>query len=313
MLATIDGIRAAAARIEGVARRTPVLDLHPTSALMVKCEHLQPVGAFKVRGAFNFMVQMPAARLQAGVITYSSGNHGQAVAFAAQRLGAPAIVVMPETAPAVKVEGAKRWGAEVLFAGTTTLDRQARAEAIARERGLTIVPPFDCLRIIEGQGTAGLELLEQAPGVRTVYVPVGGGGLIAGVAAALKLSDPTIRVVGVEPAGAAKMSRSLAAGHPVTLEAVSSLADGLMAVRPGLLNFLHAQAFVDAVITVEEDEIADSVRWLFDAARLVVEPSGATAVAGARRQGADTSDRGTVVAVLSGGNIGAESFTRLLQ
>ncbi len=312
MLATLAGIREAATRIEGVSRRTPVLDLQPASSLRVKCEQLQPIGAFKVRGAFNFMTQIPDTRLRAGVITYSSGNHGQAVAFAAQRLGVPAVIVMPETAPSVKVEGTRRWGAEVLFAGTTTLHRQARAEDLARARGLTIVPPFDCLRIIEGQGTVGLELLEQVPQVRTVYVPVGGGGLISGVAAALKLTDSAIRVVGVEPAGAAKMSRSLEAGRLVTLDAVSSMADGLLAVRPGLLNFLHVQAFVDEVITVDEAGIADSVRWLFDTARLVVEPSGATAVAGARSQTADVDVGGTVVAILSGGNIGAAAFTQLI-
>lgn len=312
MLATLAGIHDASIRIAGVSRRTPVLELLPGVPLLVKCEQLQPIGAFKVRGAFNFMAQIAAARLAAGVVTYSSGNHGQAVAFAAQRLGVPSVIVMPETAPLVKVEGAKRWGADVLFAGTTTLHRQARAEELARARGLTIVPPFDCLRIIEGQGTVGLELLEQVPHVRTVYVPVGGGGLISGVAAALKLSNPDIRVVGVEPAGAAKMSRSLEAGRLVTLDGVSSMADGLLAVRPGLLNFLHVQAFVDEVITVDETEIADSLRWLFETARLVVEPSGATALAGARRQGADVARGELAVAILSGGNIGPDAFTRLI-
>ncbi len=313
MLASLDGMQQAARRVAGVAVRTPVVDLQPVSALQVKCEQLQPIGAFKVRGALNFMAQVPPGLLAAGVVTYSSGNHGQAVAFAAQRLGVPALIVMPETAPAVKVDGARRWGAEVEFAGTTTLHRQARAETLARERGLVVVPPFDCLRIIEGQGTVGLELIEQVPGLRAAYVPVGGGGLISGVAAALKLSDPSIRVIGVEPTGAAKMSRSLAAGRPVTLEQVSSRADGLLAVRPGLLNFLHVQAFVDEVITVDEDEIADSVRWLFEAGRLAVEPSGATAVAGARRHAGDAVRPGEVVAILSGGNIGAEAFAEIIH
>lgn len=313
MLATLTAITEAAARVAEMARRTPVLDVGGDRLLHVKCEQLQPTGAFKVRGAANFMLQLPEPRLRAGVITYSSGNHGQAVAFAAQRLGTHAVVVMPDTAPAAKVEGARRWGAEVIFAGTTTLHRQARAEAEAAARGLTIVPPFDCLRIIEGQGTAGLELLEQVPGVRIVYVPVGGGGLISGVAAALRLSDPGIRIVGVEPAGAAKMSRSLAAGHPVTLESVSSLADGLLAVRPGGLNFLHVQAFVDEIITVDEAEIVDGLRWLFDSARVVVEPSGAVAVAGARRQWqAGAGAGGPVAAILSGGNVGPDDYARLL-
>ena len=247
MLATLEGIRAAAARIEGIARRTPVLDLAPLLPLHVKCEQMQPIGAFKIRGAYNYLARLTESQRSRGVVTYSSGNHGQAVAFAAQRFGVPAVIVMPETAPAVKVDGARRWGAEVQFAGTTTVHRQARAEVLADERGLLIVPPFDCLPIIEGQGTAGLELVAQVPGVRTVVVPVGGGGLISGVAAAVKLSDPSIRVVGVEPEGAPKMSRSLAAGMPVTLPSVKSIADGLMAVRPGALNFLHVQAFVDEV------------------------------------------------------------------
>ena len=231
MLATRAAIEAAARRIAGVARVTPALDLTPLAPLVVKCEQMQPIGAFKVRGAVNFMAQLPEAQLRAGVITYSSGNHGQAVAFAAQRMGTHAVVVMPETAPLVKVEGARAWGAEVLFAGTTTVHRQARAEEEAARRGLTIVPPFDCLRIIEGQGTAGLEILTQVPGVRAVYAPIGGGGLISGIAAAVKLSDPSIRVIGVEPAGAPKMSKSLAAGRPVTLDRVASAADGLLAVR----------------------------------------------------------------------------------
>src|SRR5690606_15500327 len=287
----------------GTARVTPALDLAPLAPLAAKCEQMQPIGAFKVRGAVNFMAQLPEARLRAGVITYSSGNHGQAVAFAAQRMGTRAVVVMPETAPAVKVEGARAWGAEVLFAGTTTVHRQARAEEEAARRGLTMVPPFDCLRIIEGQGTVGLEILEQVPGARAVYVPVGGGGLISGVAAAVKLTDASIRVIGVEPAGAPKMSRSLAAGRPVTLERVASAADGLLAVRPGLLNFLHVQAFVDEVIAVEEDEIAGAATWLFDVARLVVEPSGAVAVAGWRRQASAGAEVARAVAVLSGGNV----------
>jgi threonine dehydratase len=312
MLATLAGIRAAAVRIEGIARRTPVLDLAPLTPLAVKCEQLQPIGAFKIRGAYNFIAQLSAEARGRGVLTYSSGNHGQAVAFAAQRFGVAALIVMPETAPAVKVEGAQRWGAEVVFAGTTTLHRQARAETLAAERGMVIVPPFDSLPIIEGQGTAGLELLEQVPGVRTVCVPVGGGGLIAGVAAAIKLTDPTIRVVGVEPAGAAKMSSSLAAGAPVTLPSVKSVADGLLAVRPGELTFQHAQAFVDEIVTVGEDEIIAAARLLWDSARLAVEPSGAASVAGALPRLARWAEQGPVVAVVSGGNVALDVLASML-
>ena len=305
-------MRAAAARIDGVARRTPVLDLAPLVPLQVKCEQMQPIGAFKIRGAFNYLARMTAEQRARGVITYSSGNHGQAVAFAAHRFGVPAVIVMPETAPLVKVEGARRWGAEVLFAGTTTVHRQARAEALAGERGLVVVPPFDCLPIVEGQGTTGLEIVDQVPDVRTVVVPVGGGGLISGVAAAIKLTDPSIRVIGVEPAGAPKMSQSLAAGMPVTLSSVKSIADGLMAVRPGVLNFLHVQAFVDEVITVSDDEIVGAARLLWDTARLAIEPSGATSVAGALPRLADWAREGPVVAVLSGGNVSLAALADLL-
>ncbi len=312
-LATLEGIRAAAARIEGVARRTPVVDLSPLLPLQVKCEQMQPIGAFKIRGAFNFLARLPEHQGARGVITYSSGNHGQAVAFAAQRFGVPAVIVMPETAPAVKVAGARHWGAEVVFAGTTTLHRQARAEAMAAERGLVVVPPFDCLSIVEGQGTAGLELLEQIPGVRTVCVPVGGGGLISGVAAAIKLTDPGIRVIGVEPEGAPKMSRSLEAGAPVTLPSARSIADGLLAVRPGVLNFLHVQAFVDEVITVTEDEIVGAARLLWQAARLAVEPSGAAAVAGALHRLEAWTAEGPVAAVLSGGNVSLSDLASLID
>jgi threonine dehydratase len=312
MLATLDGIRAAAVRIHGIARRTPVLDLAPLLPLHVKCEQMQPIGAFKIRGAYNFLAHLPQERRARGVITYSSGNHGQAVAFAAQRFGVPAVIVMPETAPAVKVDGAKRWGAEVLFAGTTTLHRQAKAEALADERGLVIVPPFDSLPIIEGQGTAGLELLEQVPDVRTVCVPVGGGGLISGVAAAVKLTDPRIRVVGVEPAGAPKMSESLAAGAPVTLSSVESIADGLLAVRPGALNFRHAQTFVDEVVTVSEGEIVAAARTLWHGARIAIEPSGAASVAGALARLERWAPEGPVVAILSGGNVSLSILADLL-
>jgi threonine dehydratase len=174
------------------------------------------------------------------------------------------------------------------------------------------VPPFDCLPIVEGQGTTGLEIVDQVPDVRTVVVPVGGGGLISGVAAAIKLTDSSIRVIGVEPAGAPKMSQSLAAGMPVTLSSVNSIADGLMAVRPGVLNFLHVQAFVDEVITVSDEEIVGAARLLWDTARLAIEPSGATSVAGALPRLADWAREGPVVAVLSGGNVSLAALADLL-
>jgi threonine dehydratase len=211
----------------------------------------------------------------------------------------------------VKVEGARGYGAEVIFEGTTSLHRQARAEQEAAARGLTMVPPFDHRMIIAGQGTVGLEILEQLPEAATVFVPVGGGGLAAGASAALKQSRPSIRVIAVEPEGAPKMTRSLAAGHPITLDSSSTIADGLMNLRPGALTFKHVQAFVDEVVTVSDEAIARAVAWLSRHARLVVEPSGAATTAAVMLGlgGADPA-RGPVVAVVSGGNVAPEAFAK---
>ena len=317
-LVSLHDIRQAAARIRAVARVTPLLDLSvalPSSSavrrLSVKCENLQPAGAFKIRGAYNMAAQLSDAERARGIVTYSSGNHGQSLALAAHLLGIRAVIVMPTTAPAVKIEGARRYGAEVLFEGTTTLQRKARAEVEAGARGLTMVPPFDHPWIIAGQGTIGLEILEQCGEVGTVYVQVGGGGLISGIAAAIKRMKPAVRIVGVEPSGAPKMSASLRAGHPVTLERTSGVADGLLAVRPGDLTFPHVQALVDDVVTIEDDAILDAVRWLFREAKLVVEPSGAITVAAAFAGAGGPLD-GPVVAVLSGGNVAPEAFARYL-
>ena len=306
-LVTLDDIRAAAERIRGVAVRTPLVH---SSGLGLKCENFQPMGAFKIRGALNMLAQLSPDALAAGVITYSSGNHGQAVALAAQRLGAPAVVVMPETAPQVKVDGVRRYGAEVIFAGTTSLQRKVRAEAEVSARGLTMVPPFDHPWIIAGAGTAGLEIVEQCPGVSVVYVPVGGGGLISGVAAAIKGLRPGVRVIGVEPAGAAKMTASRAEGRPVTLEKTSSISDGLLPLRPGDLTFAHVQAFVDDIVTVDDRAIVEAVGWLFREAKIVAEPSGATSVAGALRP--EGSVPAGAVAIVSGGNVSAADYVGYL-
>jgi threonine dehydratase len=302
---TVDEITAARERIRPAARVTPMIE---AGGVWLKAESLQPMGAFKIRGAYNMIAQLPGQQLERGVITYSSGNHGQAVAMAAQQLGARAVIVMPTTAPAVKVEGCKSYGAEVIMAGTTSLDRQARAEQEARERGLTIVPPFDHRQIIIGQGTVGLEILEQCPDVGTVFVPAGGGGLASGTAAAIKQTRPSVRIVAVEPLGAPKMTKSLEAGTPTTLPSSNSIADGLMNLRPGDLTFAHIQKFVDEVVTVDEKEIAKNVGWLFRHARLVVEPSGAVTTA-AVRLGLGHPE-GKIVAVVSGGNVAPEAFAQ---
>lgn len=314
-LVTLEEIRAARERIKSAARCTPMIDVPCPGAsdrqLFLKCENFQPMGAFKIRGAFNMIAQLSKEQLERGVITYSSGNHGQAVALAAKTIGAPAVIVMPTTAPKVKVDGCKSYGAEVIMEGTTSLHRQKRAEEEARARGLTIVPPFDHKQIIIGQGTMGLEILEQCPDVGTVFVPVGGGGMASGVSAAIKLSKPSVRVVAVEPEGAPKMSKSRAAGQPVTLPSSSSIADGLMNLRPGDLTFAHVQKFVDEVVTVSEEAIADTVAWLFRNARLVVEPSGAvTTAAVALGLGNADLSKGPIVAVVSGGNVAPEAFAK---
>ena len=312
-IVTLDEIRAARQRIRPMARVTPLLDVSAIAGrpLFLKCESQQPGGAFKIRGAYNMISQLGADERARGVITYSSGNHGQAVAISAHALGGPSVVVMPTTAPSVKVEGARKFGAEIVFAGTTTLHRKAKAEEIAGERRLTMIPPFDDPQIIAGQGTLGLEILEQCPDAATILVPIGGGGLISGVAAAVKQTRPGVSVVGVEPAGAASMKTSIAAGEIRTLETVKSMADGLLAVRPGELNFAHVRTLVDRLVTVEEDEIAAALRWLFREAKIVAEPSGAVTVAAALR--GDAAFTPPVVAIISGGNLDPSLLPTLLS
>jgi threonine dehydratase len=314
-LTSLQTIREAAARIKPMARRTPIVDVSAAAGrpLYLKCENLQPAGAFKIRGAFNMLAQLSPAQRAAGVITYSSGNHGQAMALAARTLGAPAVVVMPTTAPQIKIDGARAFGAEVILAGTTSSERRTRAEAEAAARGLTMVPPFDHEWIIAGQATAGLEILEQQPDVAAVLVPIGGGGLAAGVAAAIKLSKPDVMVVGVEPSGAAAMKDSVDAGHPVTLAKTETIADGLMPVRPGDLTFAHVQKFVDRVITVDDRAIIAAVLWIFENAKLVAEPSGAATTAAVLSGALDAAVRvdGPVVAVISGGNMSPARLAEL--
>ena len=314
---TLETIRAARERIKGVARVTPLIDVSDAAGrpFFLKAENLQPAGAFKIRGAYNMVAQLSPAQRSAGVITYSSGNHGQAMAYAARTLGAPAVVVMPTTAPKVKIEGARALGAEVILAGTTSVERKSRAEDEARTRGLTMVPPFDHEWIIAGQATAGLEIVEQCPDVAVVLVPVGGGGLVAGVAAAIKQSKPDVMVVGVEPSGAAKMKTSVDAGQPVTLAKTETIADGLMPVRPGDITFAHVRRFVDQLITVEDSDIVKAVLWIFRHARIVAEPSGAVTTAAVLNGALDAGPAvtGPIVAIVSGGNIAPEKLAEFAR
>lgn len=319
-LVTIDRIRTAAGRIAGAVRRTPLLPVDPSAAggaeappnLWLKCECLQYAGAFKLRGAYNFISALAPDARRAGVVTYSSGNHAQGVAYAARQFGIPALVVMPVDAPAIKVAAVRRLGARLETAGTTTIERKARAEELLAEVGGTMVPPFDHPEIIAGQGTAGIEVIDQlreASGRRgsevragTVVVPIGGGGLISGVAAAIRALEPAAEIVGVEPEGAPKMTRSLEAGRPVTLESVSTIADGLKPVRPGDLTFEHTRQLVDRVVTVDDDSIREAVMWCLGQ-RLIVEPSGAATVAAILSGRIQPAGEAATVAVLSGGNL----------
>lgn len=310
-LVELADIRRAAAVLDGIAVRTPLLRLDALDGeVWIKPEMLQRGGAFKFRGAYTYLSRLtPEARAR-GVIAPSSGNHAQAVALAARMYGVNATVVMPTTVSPAKRAGAERLGARVILAGTTTRDRMDRAiELVERER-LTLVPPYDDPDIIAGQGTAGLEIVEDLPAVGAVLVPVGGGGCSAGVATAIKRLSPSTRVIGVEPAGAAKLTRARAAGEPVGLDHTDSIADGLLAVRIGTTPFAHHQAFMDDVVTVPDDAIVEAMRLLLNRAKLVAEPSGAITVAALMC--GEVRPTGPTVALLSGGNIEWDGLLALL-
>ena len=314
-LVTLDELHAAARTLLGISTRTPllpsdVLSERTGAPVFLKPESLQRGGAFKFRGAYTYLAWLDPADRSRGVIAPSSGNHAQAVALAARLFGVPATVVMPTTVTPAKRAGAERLGARIVLAGTTTQERMDRAMELVRDEGMILVPPYDDRVIIAGQGTAGLELLDAMPDVETVIVPVGGGGLSAGVATAVKLQAPHVRVVGAEPAGAPKLTRARAAGRPTRLSSVDSIADGLLAVQIGTLNFAHHEAYLDEVVTVEDDALIEAMRVLLDRSKLVIEPSGAITVA-ALLSGAATA-RGRTVAVLSGGNIEYAGLRALL-
>jgi threonine dehydratase len=316
-LVTRAEIERAAASIKGVAARTPLIEAHWLSDRLgvdvrLKCENLQRAGSFKIRGAYNAIAQLSNAERQAGVITYSSGNHGQAVALAAKIFGIKAVVVMPTTAPGIKVEGARRLGAEVVLEGTTSTDRYNRAIALANAHGYTVVPPFDHTGVIAGQGTVGVEILEDLPDVHAVLLPVGGGGLLSGTSAFLKHAKPDCITVGVEPEVADAMYQSRQAHEPVTIKAQPTVADGLMPVRPGDITFAHAEKYVDELVRVTDGDIVNATRELVQTAKLIVEFSGAATVA-ALISGAYKPVRGPVVAVLSGGNVDPAKLAELLK
>lgn len=312
-LVTLAEIRTAARRIAGTARHTPLLPC-PWAAdgpLLVKPENLQPVGAFKVRGATNRVAALTPAERARGVITHSSGNHGAALAYAARAQGVPALVVLVDTTPQVKVDAVRALGAEIVF--TDPANRQADAERLAAERSMVLVPPFDDRYVIAGQGTIGLEILADAPDVAQVLVPVGGGGMAAGVAAVVKTLCPSVRVVGVEPELAADARDSLRAGRRVQLpveQRYRTVADGAR-TELSELTWAHLRRYLDDIVVVSDGQLLDTVRTLALAARLVVEPTGALATA-AFLHHPELRTVGPTVAVISGGNIDPQLLAEVL-
>ena len=313
VLVSLESIQEAAAGLAGVGVRTPLVPVPELAEqagvpVYLKLESQQPTGAFKTRGAWTAVRRLPAEVRARGVITYSSGNHGQAVAFAAHRLGVRAVIVMPETAPKVKVDGVKRWGGEAVFAGRTSEDRHTRALELVQAEGLTMIPPFDHADVIAGQATIALELLEQLPELAWVAAPVGGGGLAAGIAAALFALKPSAQLATVEPEGSPALAAALKAGHIVRLEKTASVADGLLPLSVGKLNFEILKGRAHPVL-VSEEAIIEATRWLNGVKHLVVEPSGAVTTA-AIRSGA-LKPTGPTVLVVSGGNADPAVLARL--
>lgn len=309
-MVTLQDIQEACGKLNGITVRTELHEWPPArtgpSKLYLKLENQQPIGAFKLRGAYNKISSLSESDRKRGVITYSSGNHAQGVAYAARAMGIKAVITMPTTAPKVKLQATAALGAEIVLAGTTGVERQVKAEELAAQQGYVIIPPFNDEKIIAGQGTLGLEILEQLPDVETVLVPVGGGGLISGVATALKLSNPAIKVIGVEPELGADAQASLRAGKIVELpgeQVTRTMADGLRAQYIGEINFEHIRRYVDDIISVSEEEIREATRRLAADAKTTAEPSGAVTAAGFLFHRKQLPQTNLNVAVISGGNI----------
>lgn len=287
---------------------------HDDRLLYLKPENLQPIGAFKLRGAYNKISSLLPQERRRGVIAYSSGNHAQGVAYAARALGVKSVIVMPEKAPALKRESTAAMGAELVLVGPGSDERKSKAEELAREHGYIVVPPYNDEQIIAGQGTIGLEILEDLPEVETVIAPVGGGGMISGVATAMKESKPSVKVIGVEPELAADARASLRAGKIVQLpaaEVTRTAADGLATQSIGDINFEHIHRYVDDIVTVSEDEIREAMRRLAANPKTVAEPSGAVAVAAFLFHRDELPETRVNVAIISGGNVAPEVLEEL--
>lgn len=306
-LVLLADIRQAAGRIRGITKRTSLVRLeYQGRTLYLKPENQQPIGAFKLRGAYNKIASLSDEERARGVITYSSGNHAQGVAYAARALKTKAVIVMPRNAPKIKLDATAALGAEIVLVGPSGVERQIRAEELAAEHGYVIVPPYDDEKIIAGQGTTGLEIVEDLPGVELVLVPIGGGGLISGVATAIKSLKPEAKVIGVEPELGADAQASLRAGEIVKWppeKVLSTVADGLRAQYIGTLTFEHIRRYVDDVVTVTEDDILQAVKILSENPETVPEPSGAVAAAAWLFHPSSLPRSENTVAVISGGNV----------
>jgi threonine dehydratase len=315
---TLSDLHAAQSRLRGITSRTQLIEFKLPAEnrcrLLLKAENQQPIGAFKLRGAYNKIASLSQEERQRGVISYSSGNHAQGVAYAARALKVKSIIVMPNNAPQIKRDATRNLGAEIVLVGPASDERKAKAEELAAQHGYAIVPPYNDEKIIAGQGTIGLEILEDLPDVESVLSPVGGGGLISGVAAALKLTNAQIKVIGVEPELAADAQASLRQGKIVQFpaEQVSrTIADGLRTQSIGPINFEHIRAYVDDIITVTEDEIRQAMKYLCANLQTTAEPSGAVAAAGFIFHAKELPQRRLNVAIISGGNIEPEMLNQL--
>ncbi|MEU6080926.1 pyridoxal-phosphate dependent enzyme [Streptomyces sp. NPDC047108] len=314
---TPDDVRDAAERIKGVAHRTPVLRSRTLDGLIgaetyLKCENFQRIGAFKFRGAYNAVSRLSPEQLSRGVAAYSSGNHAQAVALAAREAGSSAVIVMPEDTPESKLAATAGYGAEIVRYDRYTGDRHAIAQELAAERGLALIPPYEHPHVMAGQGTAGLELLEEAGELDALLVPVGGGGLMAGCATVATALRPGIRMIGVEPEAGDDTKRSLESGHRVSVPVPRTIADGQAIDTPGELTFSVNRRLVDDVVLVSDEEIKAAMRLAFERLKIVVEPSGATGLA-ALLAGKVSPLPSRVGVVISGGNIGLPRFLELMN
>jgi threonine dehydratase len=306
---TLDEIQAAQQRIQGLAVHTPLVQCFAQECpgqIFIKAEGLQPIGSFKLRGAANKIAQLTPEERSRGVITYSSGNHAQGVAFAARAFGSKAVIVMPSNAPEIKRRATRALGAEIVTVGPASSERKAKAEELSAAHGYVVIPPYDDPAIIAGQATCGLEIIQDLPGADLVLSPVSGGGLLSGAAAAVKHLRPQCRVIGVEPELAADAQESFRSGRLVTWPAektTRTIADGLRTQSLGHLNFEHIRAYVDDIITVSEDEIRAAMRRLLFDARLTPEPSGAVTTAALLFHTAELLPFQRAVAIMSGGNV----------